>query len=153
MNKSILIIVAACISFVFAEPKESVLIPDFRRKDVLRARQSFCYAGNGFNDEKLREIKEFRIYPSDDSYYCYTGCFTTETKSIITGEKVFSEQYIKAALYRTFPEKKANSIIAKCKNIKVSKDICDAGKTIHSCFTIQQIVLADFIGYLDSDVI
>ncbi|XP_023245608.1 uncharacterized protein LOC106637046 [Copidosoma floridanum] len=153
MNKLTLIIFATCISFVFAKPKVSGPFPESRRKSILVARQNFCNAGSGFNYDKLYKIKLARIFPSDDSYYCYVGCFCTETKSLMSGEKILSEVYIRAALTRTISLLKADYLISNCKNVQVAIDVCETGKIIHNCFALQNIILADFIGYASNDVI
>ncbi|XP_014205296.1 uncharacterized protein LOC106637144 [Copidosoma floridanum] len=140
MNKLVLLILALCITFVFAVPKLSGPFPNNRRKPVLSARQNFCEAGNGFHADKLRKIKETRIFPSDNSYYCYLGCFCTETKSIMTGDKFLSEKYIDIALTRTLSQQDSDNLISKCKHVKVAKDVCEAGKTIHNCFAAQKII-------------
>nr|ABB58735.1 odorant-binding protein 2 [Copidosoma floridanum] len=141
----ILMVLTIGISSIAAKPEVPI-------KSVAN-RQKFCYINSGFNYDKLEKIKKWRVFPSDMSYKCYVGCFCTEMEFPMPDTRVMNEKIMWDALNRSLPQKKVNEIVDKCINVPVTNDVCETGEKLINCFIKQGIVLADFIGYIEEDIL
>ncbi|XP_014217563.1 uncharacterized protein LOC106646052 [Copidosoma floridanum] len=148
--KLLILTFALYIGFVLSQEynKES----QRHKRNYITSRQNFCYNETGFDKEKHTQIRLTRAYPLDISYFCFVGCATTQPKGLFLSTRSMNTTFLLEALTRTFTVEEANNIIDKCKDINTN-GLCATGRSIHECFAKQGFMIADWIGYLDGDIV